>query len=307
MLRWRRPTAQAAQLVKRPSTTLDPGLHAGLATAEAYIHCTCAHIHCTGALHALCAPGGGGGWVKLEDLPSLFDRFTLCRLPPPAAAASDAAGRPATPKSKAQSCGCDSCAAGAGAGAGGGARDLSTRASLPARPGAVHEHCCWLDAPRGGPPHHPLWPQPATAPETHPPAQGTACSGRPSRPERSALAAWVPKRGCGCGALVPRVSDPTAYDRPPRSNPQLEVRCAHDAHLTVCFAQRHGARVRTRARALTLSAMRAERSGGGGSVGVGGGGVGAGAAVAAATAQRAWRSDDAAGLLGRVGPLVARE
>ena len=85
------------------------------------------------------------------------------------------------------------------------------------------------------------------------------------------------------------------------------MRCAHDAHLTVCFAQRHGARVRTRARALTLSAMRAERSGGGGSVGVGGGGVGAGAAVAAATAQRAWRSDDAAGLLGRVGPLVARE
>ena len=82
------------------------------------------------------------------------------------------------------------------------------------------------------------------------------------------------------------------------------MRCAHDAHLTVCFAQRHGARVRSggaRARALTLSAMRTERSGGGG------GSVGAGAAVAAATAQRAWRSDDAVGLLGRVGPLVARE
>ena len=46
--------------------------------------------------------------------------------------------------------------------------------------------------------------------------------------------------------------------------------------------------------------MRTERSGGGG-------GGGAGAAVAAATAQRAWRSDDAAGLLGRVGPLVSRE
>ena len=101
--------------------------------------------------------------MKLEDLPSLFDRFSLCRLPPPAATAPDAAGRPATPKSKAQSCGCDSCAAGASAGACGGACDLSTRASLPAQLGAVHEHCCWLDAPRGGPAHHPLWPSVSTA------------------------------------------------------------------------------------------------------------------------------------------------
>ena len=87
------------------------------------------------------------------------------------------------------------------------------------------------------------------------------------------------------------------------------MRCARDAHLTVCFAQRHGARVRSggaRPRALTLSAMLAERVGGGGGGGVGGG-MGAGAAATAATAQRVWRSDDAVGLLGRVGPVVARE
>jgi len=53
--------------------------------------------------------------------------------------------------------------------------------------------------------------------------------------------------------------------------------------------------------------MLAERAGGGGGGVGGGGGMGAGAAATAATAQRVWRSDDAVGLLGRVGPVVARE
>jgi hypothetical protein len=242
--------------------------------------------------------------VKLEDLPTLFDRFSLCRLPPLATATPDAAGH------------------------------LSARASLPAQPGVVHEHCCWLNAPRGGPPHHPLWPSISRAKRvlarssalaaTRRTSSPPACSGRPSRPERSSrgareelersgLAARVPKRAeeAVATALCCRRQGLRCHCPPisPRSNPQLEVRCARDAHLTVCFAQRHGARVRSggaRPRALTLSAMLAERVVGGGGVG-GGGGMGAGAAATAATAQRVWRSDDAVGLLGRVGPVVARE
>ena len=107
---------------------------------------------------AAAEPGGegsGSGWVRLDDLPSLFDRFTLCRLPPvPSATAATADAAAAAEQAAALAV-------------------LSPRLSLeqqrkqrrqqqlrrqqPQAQELSHERCVWLEAPAGGPSHGGLW------------------------------------------------------------------------------------------------------------------------------------------------------
>ena len=118
------------------------------------------------AAAAKAEPGGegsGSGWVRLDDLTGLFDRFTLCRLPPapsPTAAADGAAAATAA-----------AAAAAAEAAAAAAAppprlsleqqrqqrRQQQLRRQQPQTTQLSHERCVWLEAPAGGPSHGGLW------------------------------------------------------------------------------------------------------------------------------------------------------